>query len=457
MAKNNSYLYECQSCGQKFTRWEGRCFQCNEWNTIVEIKEESINIKKGVKSLNVFKLSDVGLSDTPRISTGSKELDRVLGGGIVRGASMLVGGEPGIGKSTLLLELADRVCEVKGQKVLYITGEESLEQVKLRAERLNIKTENLLVASETSLYKVLGTINDLSPTLVIIDSIQAIYDEELKSPMGSFSQLRQTVGNIMELTKSRDISTFLIGHVTKEGMIAGPKLIEHMVDAVVYFEGDENMNYRVLRTIKNRFGPSNEIGIFEMKSTGLEDVENPSSFFLSGRSIDQPGSVVGGIITGSRPILIEIQSLMTTSYIAMPRRTVVGYEANRVAMLLAIMEKYFHYNFSNLDLFVNIVGGLRTQEPALDLAVMTAIASSYLGKKLNDDFFIIGEVGLTGEVRKIPRIVERINEAERIGFKSAIIPYQDYVDQKSKIKKTSVDLGVTKVKNIREVFDVVFN
>ena len=457
MAKNNDYMYECNSCGQKFTRWEGRCFRCNEWNTITEIKDEEVKLKKGTKASSVSKLSEIGLSDTPRISTGSKELDRVLGGGIVKGASMLIGGEPGIGKSTLLLELADRVCKVTGQKVLYITGEESLEQLKLRAERLNVKTESLLIASETSLSKVLRTIDDIVPTVLIIDSIQAVYDEELKSPMGSFSQLRQTVGSLMELTKSKDISTFLIGHVTKEGMIAGPKMIEHMVDAVIYFEGDENMNYRVLRTIKNRFGPSNEIGIFEMNATGLADVENPSSFFLSGRSMDQPGSVVGGIITGSRPILIEIQSLMTTSYIPMPRRTVVGYEANRVAMLLAIMEKYFHYNFSNLDLFVNIVGGLKTQEPALDLAVMTAIASSYLGKKLNSDFFIIGEVGLTGEVRKIPRIVERVNEAERIGFKSAIIPYQDYVNPKIKDKELKTDLSVTRVKNISEVFDVVFN
>jgi DNA repair protein RadA/Sms len=457
MGKNNSYLYECQSCGQKFTRWEGRCFQCNEWNTVAEIKDDAVKTKKGVKPSNVLKLCDIGLSATPRISTGSKELDRVLGGGIVKGASVLIGGEPGIGKSTLLLELADRVCSIKGQKVLYITGEESLEQVRLRAERLNINTENLLIASETSLYKVLSTIDDMAPTILIIDSIQAIYDEELKSPMGSFSQLRQTVGSLLELTKSRDISTFLIGHVTKEGMIAGPKLIEHMVDAVIYFEGDENMNYRVLRTMKNRFGPSNEIGIFEMKATGLEDVENPSSFFLSGRSIDQPGSVVGAIITGSRPILIEIQSLITPSYIPMPRRTVVGYEANRVAMLLAIMEKYFHYNFSNSDLFVNIVGGLKTQEPALDLAVMTAIASSYLAKKPNSDFFIIGEVGLTGEVRKIPRIVERINEAERIGFKSAIIPQQEYVHPKAQAKEIKTDLAVTMVKNISEVFDVVFN
>jgi DNA repair protein RadA/Sms len=268
--------------------------------------------------------------------------------------------------------------------------------------------------------------------------------------MGSFSQLRQTVSNIIELTKPKDISTFLIGHVTKEGMIAGPKLIEHMVDAVVYFEGEENINYRILRTIKNRFGPSNEVGIFEMKATGLDDVENPSSFFLTGRNTDQPGSVVSGIITGSRPLLVETQSLMSTSYIGIPRRTVIGYEANRVAMLLAVMEKYMHYNFSTLDLFVNIVGGLKTQETSLDLAVVVSVASSYLGKKINKDHFVIGEVGLTGEIRKIPRIAERINEAERIGFKSAVIPFVNDVDFGGKI-------NMIKVKTIKEVFDVIFD
>lgn len=447
MSKNRS-MYECQSCGQNYARWEGHCNACNEWNTIVEIKEESLNIKKNVKPSNVVTLASIGISQTPRTSTGSKELDRVLGGGIVKGASVLIGGEPGIGKSTLLLELADRVCKVKPSKVLYVTGEESLEQIRLRADRLNINADNLLIAADTSLYKVLSTIQEISPTIVIVDSIQAIYDDDLKSPMGSFSQLRQTVASIIELSKSRDISTFLIGHVTKEGMIAGPKLIEHMVDAVIYFEGEENVNYRVLRTIKNRFGPSNEIGLFEMKSDGLSDVENPSSFFLSGRDVGHPGSVIGSIITGTRPILLEVQSLLSTSYITMPRRTVVGYEANRVAMLLAIMEKYFHYNFSNLDMFVNIVGGLKTQEPALDLAVMVSIASSYLGKKPKSDFVIIGEVGLTGEVRKIPRISERINEAHRIGFKSAIVPDQEHAP------KSGHDL--IKVRNIKEVLDVIF-
>lgn len=455
MAKNK-YLYECQACGQNFSRWEGRCFNCNEWNTIVEIKDTNTKLKKNLPASNILKLSEIGLSKTPRSSTGSKELDRVLGGGVVNGASILIGGEPGIGKSTLLIELAGRVSENISQKVLYITGEESLEQLKLRAERLGIRSENILTASETSLYKTLNTIDQIAPSLVIIDSIQAIYDEELKSPMGSFSQLRQTVGSLIELTKSRNISTFLIGHVTKEGMIAGPKLIEHMVDAVIYFEGDENANYRVLRTIKNRFGPSNEIGMFEMTSEGLSDVENPSSFFISGRDKGQAGSVVGGIITGSRPILVEVQSLLSNTYMSMPRRTVVGYEQNRVAMLLAIMEKYLHYNFSSMDLFVNVVGGLKTQEPGLDLAVISSIASSYLAKKPLGDSLIIGEVGLTGEIREVPRIAERLSEAGRVGFSSAIIPKR-YSKLSSKKEKDNGNMSIVSVQNISEVFDVLFD
>ena len=451
MSKNKT-SYECQSCGQQFSKWEGKCFQCGEWNSIVEITIDKSPSRKKARTSSVLKLSEIGTKETPRISTGSKELDRVLGGGIVKGASVLIGGEPGIGKSTLLLELADRVCRDKKNRVLYVTGEESLEQIRLRSERLDVQTESILIASETNLHSVLNAIEEIEPNILIIDSIQAIYDEELKSPMGSFSQLRQTVASLVELAKSKDISSFLIGHVTKDGAIAGPKLIEHMVDAVIYFEGDDNINYRILRTIKNRFGPSNEIGIFEMNSTGLEDVENPSSFFLSGRENGQAGSVVGSIITGSRPILLEIQSLLSTAYIAMPRRTVVGYEANRVAMLLAIMEKHFHYSFSNLDLFVNVVGGLKTQEPSLDLAVLMSIASSYLGKKLKNDFIVIGEVGLGGEIRKIPRMSERINEASRVGFKYAIVPCHDY----KKPDNSSNDMDLIKVKNIREVIDEIF-
>ncbi len=449
----NSIAYECNTCGQKFNKWEGKCYQCGEWNTIVEIVSDQSQspIRKRNKASQVMMLNQIGSSKTPRITTGSKELDRVLGGGIVNGASVLIGGEPGIGKSTLLLELADRVCRDPNNTVLYVTGEESLEQIKLRAERLDVKTDSILIASETNLHSVLNTIEEVEPNVLIIDSIQTIYDEELKSPMGSFSQLRQTVASLVELAKSKDISSFLIGHVTKDGAIAGPKLIEHMVDAVIYFEGDDNINYRILRTLKNRFGPSNEIGIFEMSSAGLEDVENPSSFFLSGRDSAQAGSVVGSIITGSRPILLEVQSLLSTAYIAMPRRTVVGYEANRVAMLLAIMEKYFHYTFSNLDLFVNVVGGLKTQEPSLDLAVMVSIASSYLGKKLKNDIILIGEIGLTGEIRKIPRMNERIYEAERVGFKYAMVPHSD----NKKPEPTQSSLNLIKVKNIREVLDEI--
>ncbi|MBN1115207.1 MAG: DNA repair protein RadA [Oligoflexia bacterium] len=441
-------LFECQICGKRYSKWEGRCYQCGEWNSISEIRE-NVKSRKSSKDLPALhKLNSINVSETPRTTTRSKELDRVLGGGIVKGASILIGGEPGIGKSTLLLELSNRIAG-QGNEVLYVSGEESAEQIKLRADRLGFDNSNILIVSESSLSRVVSVISEYSPALCIVDSIQAVFDYELKSPMGSFSQLRQTVSSLIDLTKSRDIPLFLVGHVTKEGMIAGPKLIEHMVDAVIYFEGDENINYRMLRTIKNRFGPTNEIGIFEMKSTGLKDVENPSSFFLSGRNTGQAGSVIGNLLTGTRPILVEIQSLLSSTFLAMPRRTIVGYETNRVAMLLAVMEKRFHYSFGNLDLFVNLVGGLKTSEPSMDLAVATSIASGYLGKKLVSDYVLLGEIGLTGEVRKIPRMSERLNEICRLGFKSVVIPDQQ-IDFNG-------DIDIIKVKTIEEVFDVVFD
>jgi DNA repair protein RadA/Sms len=442
-------IFECNACGKTYSKWLGKCSTCGEWNSIVEIKEEKTSLKK-ISSSKTYKLSEIGTVDVPRFYTGSKELDRVLGGGIVKGASILLGGEPGIGKSTLLLEVSNKV---KCQKILYVSGEESLEQLKLRSKRLGVTSNKLLIMSETSLLKVLKTIKEESPDLVIIDSIQAIYDSELNSPMGSFSQLRRTVSTIVELIKQKDIPTFLVGHVTKEGMIAGPKLIEHMVDAVIYFEGDDNINYRVLRTIKNRFGPTNEIGLFEMTEKGLVDVENPSMFFISTRDKENKGSSVGCVIAGSRPILIESQCLLSSTYSAMPRRTIVGYDPNRVAMLLAIMEKFLHYSFSNLDLFVNIVGGIKISETSLDLAVILSIASSYLSKNFKEDYVFIGEVGLTGEIRPVPRTLEKVKEAKRLGFKNVLIP-------KLKTQKTNIDLqndiNLIQVKNIKEVFDVVF-
>lgn len=448
MAKEKN-IFECNSCGKTYSKWLGKCSTCGEWNTIVEIKEEKTSLKK-VSASKTYKLSDIGSVDVPRFNTGSIELDRVLGGGIVKGATILLGGEPGIGKSTILLEVSNKV---NFKKVLYVSGEESLEQLKLRSERLGVTSSKLLLMAETSVLKVLKTIKEETPDLVIIDSIQAIYDSNLNSPMGSFSQLRQTVSTIVELVKQKNIPTFLVGHVTKEGMIAGPKLIEHMVDAVIYFEGDDNINYRVLRTIKNRFGPTNEIGLFEMTEKGLVDVENPSMFFISTRDKESKGSSVGCVIAGSRPILIESQSLLSSTYSAMPRRTIVGYDPNRVAMLLAIMEKFLHYSFSNLDLFVNIVGGIKISETSLDLSIILSIASSYLSKNFKEDYVFIGEVGLTGEIRPVPRTLEKVREAKRLGFKNVVIP-------KIKKQKTNSDLqsgiNLIQVKDIKEVFDVVF-
>lgn len=438
-------IYECQFCGKNYPKWEGKCAQCGEWNSLVEIK-----IDKKTKKTNpskIYNLKDIKGFDYPRISTLSPEFDRVLGGGLVNGSSILIGGEPGIGKSTLLLSICNNISK-SDKKILYVSGEESLEQIKLRADRLGVKALNLFLVSETSLDKVLKTIEENNPFLVVIDSIQAIYDEDIKSPMGSFSQLRQTVSKIIELVKSKNISSFLIGHVTKEGMIAGPKLIEHMVDGVIYFEGDSSIDYRMLRTVKNRFGSTNEIGLFEMTDKGLTDVLNPSSFFLSNTDIKSP---IGCVIEGSRPILIETQSLLSSSYAPMPRRTVVGYEANRVAMLLAIMEKFFNYNFSNLDLFVNLVGGLKTKDTSLDLSIITSIASNYLKKDLSSNYILIGEVGLNGEIRATPRVSEKINESIRVGFKNILVP-------SPKIDSLNIknDIKLIYVKNLTEVFNEIF-
>lgn len=448
MAKSKSY-FECQLCGRHYSRWEGRCSECNSWNSIIEVAEKESKTSSDIGTLSMKKLSEISLSPTPRISTLSSELDRVLGGGFIKGEVILLGGEPGIGKSTLLLELASRVANHYKEKVLYISGEESMEQIKIRAHRLNINSEHIIIASETSLLKSSSLVQQEKPFIAIIDSIQAIQDENLNSPTGSFSHLRQTVSTLVEIAKGYNVPTFLIGHVTKEGMIAGPKLIEHMVDAVIYFEGDDNLNYRLLRTVKNRFGATNEIGIFEMRDKGLVDVQNPSSFFIAGHTFEKPGSTIGCMLTGTRPILVEIQALLASSFYASPRRNVVGYDLNRVAMLLAVMEKRLHYDFSNQDVFVNIVGGLKAQEPSIDLSVVVSLASIYLQKPLKEDYVFFGEVGLTGELRNITRITDRIAEARRAGFKNVVIPAQGL--------DFDADVGVIMVKTIEEVLNVIFD
>lgn len=420
MAKRD-FLFECSECGKKYSRWEGKCSACEAWNTIVEIEADvKISKKASSKDVKIHRLSEVDTLNNQRFSSCSKELDRVLGGGIVKGSAVLVGGEPGIGKSTLLLQVADKVAK-SNLKVIYVSAEESIEQLKLRAVRLNADSDDIHIVAINSVWDLAALLEKTKYDLCIVDSIQTVYDESISSPIGSFSQIRQTISVLIELNKRRGTASFFIGHVTKEGSIAGPKLIEHMVDAVVYFEGDDNINYRIIRAIKNRFGPTNEVGIFEMKNNGLIDVLNPSSFFIS-ESSDKDHTVIGSIMTGNRPIMLEIQSLINSSYIGIPRRTIVGYENNRVAMLLAVLEKYLHYNFSQNDVFINITGGLKSKDTGLDLPVIYSTILSYLHKKNKNPVFLIGELGLAGEIRVVPRLQERVLEATRLGFKNIVVP-----------------------------------
>lgn len=442
------FLYECSECGKKYSRWEGRCSACETWNSVVEIVNDiKISKKASSKELKTYKLSDVDSLNSQRFSSYSKELDRVLGGGIVIGSAVLVGGEPGIGKSTLLLQVADKVAKAK-LKVLYVSAEESIEQLKLRAIRLKVDSDDIVVVAMNSVWDLAALLEKTKFDLCIVDSIQAVYDESISSPVGSFSQIRQTISVLIELNKRRGTASIFIGHVTKEGSIAGPKLIEHMVDCVVYFEGDDNINYRIIRAIKNRFGPTNEVGIFEMKGSGLEDVLNPSSFFIS-NSIDKDLCVIGSIMTGNRPIMLEIQSLINSSYIGIPRRTIVGYENNRVAMLLAVLEKYLHYNFSQNDVYINITGGLKTKDTGLDLPIIYSIMLNYLHKKNQKPLFLIGEFGLAGEIRVVPRLQERVIEAKRLGFENIVVPYNT-LD-----KKLFKDIKFYEAKRLEDLIDLI--
>jgi len=415
------FFYECSECGKKYTRWQGRCSVCEAWNSIVEIRADTKVLKKSSgKDIKIYSLNEIEGSENQRFSSCSSELDRVLGGGIVKGSAVLIGGEPGIGKSTLLLQIADKVSKTK-LKVLYVSAEESLEQVKLRADRIAPSSNNIKIVSLNSVWDLVSVLEKEKFDLIIVDSIQTVYDDSIVSPIGSFSQIRQTISVLIDITKRNNTACFFIGHVTKEGSIAGPKLIEHMVDCVIYFEGDDNINYRIIRAIKNRFGATNEVGIFEMKEEGLCDVNNASSFFISNNFLKE-SLVVGSIMTGNRAIMVEIQSLINSSYIGIPRRTILGYENNRVAMLLAILEKYLHYNFSQSDVYINITGGLKSKDTALDLPILSSIIASYLHKKLNTSWFLLGELGLAGEVRSVSRIKERVAEASKLGFTNIIIP-----------------------------------
>ena len=430
MAKGKKSVFFCQNCGHEESKWLGQCPACGEWNTFVEERIDT-GITKGttasaravresVKAAAVVPLTDVSADDETRSTTGIGELDRVLGGGIVPGSLVLVGGDPGIGKSTLLLQVCRQMAEMK--KILYISGEESQAQIRLRANRMGKFSPNLLLLCETNLETIRGVIEKERPELVIIDSIQTMYSEEVSSAPGSVSQVRESTNVFMQLAKGLCISIFIVGHVTKEGTVAGPRVLEHMVDTVLYFEGDRHASYRILRAVKNRFGSTNEIGVFEMRQDGLAEVENPSEYMLSGRPENATGSVVACSMEGTRPILIEIQALVCRSNFGMPRRTAAGTDYNRVNLLMAVLEKRLGMALSNCDAYINIAGGIRMNEPAIDLGIVLAIASSFRNRPIDEKTIVFGEVGLSGEVRAVSMPEQRVAEAKKLGFETCILP-----------------------------------
>lgn len=423
MAKNKEKMrYVCQSCGAVYAKWQGKCSTCDAWNSI----EQEVVIEATAPSISTNErpilLNQVDSSEEPRINTGISELDVVLGGGVVQGSLTLVGGDPGIGKSTLLLQTAHHLSE-QGHKVLYVSGEESIKQTKLRADRLGVASDLLYIVSENNMSQIASHIGTIKPKFLIVDSIQTVYSTEVASTPGSVTQVREAANRFMSMAKKDGISTFLVGHVTKSGNIAGPKVLEHMVDTVLYFEGDGQRMYRMLRAVKNRFGSTNEIGVFEMTASGLIDVENPSKLFLAGASEGQAGSVILAALEGSRTMLVEMQCLVSHSNFSNPRRMAHGIDYNKLVLLIAILEKRAGFELYQHDVYVNVVGGVTVDEPSVDLAIVMAIVSSYQDQSMPHDMVFIGEVGLTGEIRNVSQIQQRINEAARMGFHTAVIPH----------------------------------
>lgn len=453
MAKAKETAFFCKECGYESAKWMGQCPGCKQWNTFVEEltgkKESSGGKLRPLKKTKPSLLSEISVEEKDRVSTGYGELDRVLGGGVVGGSLVLVGGDPGIGKSTLLLQVC-RNLAAGGQKVLYISGEESLKQIKLRANRIGEVTGELLFLCETSLDVIQETIREVKPDIVIIDSIQTMFREEVASAPGSVSQVRESTGLLMQIAKGDGITIFIVGHVTKEGVVAGPRVLEHMVDTVLYFEGDRHASYRILRGVKNRFGSTNEIGVFEMREQGLTEVENPSEFMLDGRPEGASGAVVACAMEGTRPILLEVQALVAQSNLGIPRRTSAGTDYNRVNLLTAVLEKRCHYEMGRYDVYVNIAGGMKMNEPALDLPILMALVSSLKDRPVDEKTIIFGEVGLSGEVRAVSMAEQRVNEAVKLGFEACILP-QICLDKMKKNDK----IRLIGVKNVREAIGVL--
>ena len=442
MAKTNTVFF-CNECGYESAKWLGKCPACNAWNTFVEEKvvkqgNNKTVVKKTVTPVSLKSIEKIKIS---RISSGFDELDRVLGGGFVNGSLTLLGGEPGIGKSTLILQICEKF-KTDG-KVLYVSGEESAEQIKIRADRLGINSENIMFLGETDINAIEQTIEDMDPKLVIIDSIQTMYSDNITSAPGSVSQVREITSRIMKMCKMKGITTVIIGHVTKDGTIAGPRVLEHMVDAVLYIEGERYFSYRIVRGVKNRFGSTNEIGMFEMRNEGMVEITNPSSVLLTDREDNPAGSVIVASLEGTRPILVELQALTSTTVFGMPRRTANGIDYNRVTLLIAVLEKIGGVNLGNQDVYMNIVGGIKINEPALDLGVILSAASSFKNISIPKDVAVIGEVGLTGEIRSVNMIEKRLKEVEKMGLKKCIIP-----DSNKKLLKEKFKLDIIGCKDI---------
>lgn len=455
MAKTKkSTVFFCQSCGYESPKWMGQCPGCREWNTFVEEQISTAALKKngGLDSTVGHQptvLSQIIMKEDDRLSTGIGELDRVLGGGIVAGSLTLVGGDPGIGKSTLLLQMC-RLLAADGKKVLYISGEESLKQIKMRASRIGQFNDNLLLLCETNLDVVENAIKTHTPQVVIIDSIQTMYNENVSAAPGSVSQVRESTGLLLQLAKGLGVSIFIVGHVTKEGTVAGPRVLEHMVDTVLYFEGDRYASYRILRGVKNRFGSTNEIGVFEMHEEGLIQVENPSEYMLSGRPKDACGCVVACSMEGTRPLMVEIQSLVCHSNFGIPRRQATGTDFNRVNLLMAVLEKRLGLQLGACDAYVNIAGGMKIQEPAIDLGVAMATVSSFKNRPVDESVVVFGEVGLSGEVRAVSMAEQRVQEAKKLGFSTCILPRAN-----ADILKGKYEIEIIGVSNVQEAIGLI--
>ena len=449
-----STVFFCQNCGFESAKWMGQCPGCREWNTFVEEQVSTAALKKNGTQGSTARqkpavLSEITMEKEDRISTGMQELDRVLGGGVVAGSLTLVGGDPGIGKSTLLLQVCRNFSDA-GAKVLYISGEESLKQIKMRAGRIGSFNDNLLLLCETNLSLIEDTIRSQKPQIVIIDSIQTMYSEDVSAAPGSVSQVRESTALFLQLAKGLGVSIFIVGHVTKEGTVAGPRVLEHMVDTVLYFEGDRYASYRILRSVKNRFGSTNEIGVFEMREEGLTEVRNPSEYMLSGRPKDACGCVVACTVEGTRPLMVEMQALVCHSNFGIPRRQATGVDFNRVNLLMAVLEKRLGLQMSGCDAYVNLAGGIRIQEPAVDLGMVMAIVSSFKNRPVDESTVVFGEVGLSGEVRAVSLAEQRLQEAVKLGFTTCVMPKAN-----ADMLKNTKSIKVIGVSNVQEAIELI--